>query len=176
MISTYSQAGQDIFALEVNNYKKNGSFVEIGAYHSIDISNTYLLENQFNWRGISLELDAERVNEFNSNRKSKCLHADATCVDYNLILQLNNLPDIIDYLQVDIEPAFQSLKALELIVATKYKFRCITFEHDLYVSKNNLLIKNKQKDLLYSLGYKLYKENVSCAASKNAPFEDWWIL
>lgn len=50
-----SQLYQDMFVLLHLNFKKDGFFVEFGATNGIDLSNTYLLEKQFNWRGILAE-------------------------------------------------------------------------------------------------------------------------
>ena len=50
----YSQAGQDLFVLTALDGKKNGKFIEIGAYHPTSLSNTYLLESHFGWDGIML--------------------------------------------------------------------------------------------------------------------------
>ena len=49
------QFKQDIFALMVNKFKKDGYFVEFGATNGYDISNTYILEKQFGWRGVLAE-------------------------------------------------------------------------------------------------------------------------
>ena len=38
-------AGQDKFVLNVNNFKKNGYFLEFGSQEPINDNNTYLLEN-----------------------------------------------------------------------------------------------------------------------------------
>ena len=50
-----SQFKQDIFALMVNKFKEGGYFVEFGATNGCDISNTYILEKQFGWRGVLAE-------------------------------------------------------------------------------------------------------------------------
>jgi hypothetical protein len=176
MYKSWSQAGQDLFVIEACKYKKNGTFVEIGAMHSSYMSNTYLLETEFDWSGVSFEIDPLRAGEFNENRKTRCIIGDATVANYASILKENNLPETIDYLQVDIEPASQSLQALEAIMSTGYRFRTITFEHDLYVDPNNQEIKDRQKNLLFCLGYSLYKENVCWDKEQVGPFEDWWIL
>jgi hypothetical protein len=169
----YSQVGQDDFVIQTLNHKNNGVYVEIGAYHSIDISNTYMLEKDYGWTGVSFEIVQDRVNEFNLNRVNKCYIGDATVFDYESLFDRLNLPKQIDYLQVDIEPAENSLKALFALPLEKYRFSVITFEHDLYVSPNNMAIKNKQKELLYGLGYELVREDAS--GHPDYPFEDWWI-
>ena len=82
----YSQANQDLFVLEVLNYKKNGTYLEIGSNEPISISNTFLLENDFGWTGISVEIQSALVEKFNSTRKNKCFNADATILDYKTLL------------------------------------------------------------------------------------------
>lgn len=64
-----SQFGQDLFVLNELNFKKNGFFVEFGATNGINSSNTYLLENKFNWSGILAEPAKVFYNELNKNRK-----------------------------------------------------------------------------------------------------------
>jgi hypothetical protein len=170
----YSQVGQDQFAIDMLKGKNDGVYVEIGAYHSIDISNTYMLEKDYGWSGVSFEIVQDRVNEFNLNRVNKCYQADATSFDYESLFDRLNLPKQIDYLQVDIEPATNSLEALLALPLEKYRFSTITFEHDLYADPNNMSIKDKQKEVLFGLGYVLYKENVT-EPHYGLPFEDWWI-
>jgi hypothetical protein len=170
----YSQVGQDQFALDMLNSKREGVYVEIGAYHSIDISNTYMLEKDYGWSGVSFEIVQDRVNEFNLNRINKCYQVDATSFDYESLFDRLNLPKQIDYLQVDIEPATNSLMALLALPLEKYRFSTITFEHDLYVDPNNMAIKDRQKELLSGFGYELVRENVT-EPYYGLPFEDWWI-
>ena len=170
----YSQVGQDKFVLESLNYKRNGVYVEIGAYHSTEISNTYVLEKDYGWTGVSFEIVQDRVNEFNLNRNNKCYVADATVFDYESLFDRLNLPKQIDYLQIDIEPASNSLLALLALPLEKYRFSVITFEHDLYNDEKNIEIKNQQKEILLKLGYTLEKENVVCNHI-SLPFEDWWL-
>jgi FkbM family methyltransferase len=50
-----SQNYQDLFVLSELDMKKKGYFVEFGATNGIDLSNTYLLENDFGWKGILAE-------------------------------------------------------------------------------------------------------------------------
>lgn len=169
---SYSQADQESFVLNILKEKRNGVYVEIGAMDSKEISNTYLLEKEFGWAGVGLEIIDYRAEEYNLNRSNPCLNVDATTFDYLKYFEENNFPKRIDYLQVDIEPAFQSLKALKALPLDEYRFSVITFEHDLYADPNNYLIKEEAKALLLSLNYTLVVENVS---HQNAIFEDWWV-
>jgi hypothetical protein len=174
---TYSQVGQDDFVIETLNHKYGGVYVEIGAWHSKDISNTYKLEKEYGWTGISFEIESDRVEEFNANRTNKCYEADATVFDYKTLFDNLYLPKQIDYLQVDINPAPYSLKALLALPLYEYRFSVITFEHDLYAHKSHLEVKNIQKEVLSGLGYELVRENVdlSKVGMPGLEFEDWWI-
>ena len=51
-IKSKSQIFQDAFVLYFLELKKNGFFLEIGAGDGLNISNTYVLEKSFNWKGI----------------------------------------------------------------------------------------------------------------------------
>ena len=72
---SYSQLGQDKEVLTFYKNKKNGYFIEIGANNGITLSNTYLLEKKYNWKGICVEpipeiyniLCKKRPNSFCSN-------------------------------------------------------------------------------------------------------------
>ena len=124
----YSQALQDIFVLTMLNGKQNGTYVEIGGAHPTNINNTYLLEKDFNWTGISFEINADLANYYNSQRSNQCICTDATQVNYSEVFEENNLPNQIDYLQVDIDPSYQSLASLKKIDLETYRFSVITFE------------------------------------------------
>ena len=50
-----AQLKQDLFVLCETNFKKGGFFVEFGATNGIDLSNSWLLENKFDWDGILAE-------------------------------------------------------------------------------------------------------------------------
>ena len=52
---TDSQLRQDLFVLSETGFKRRGYFVEFGATNGVDLSNTLLLEREFNWTGILSE-------------------------------------------------------------------------------------------------------------------------
>jgi hypothetical protein len=53
--NSYSQISQDLFVVAMTRGLLGGSFLEIGASDPRIGNNTYLLESQFNYRGISVE-------------------------------------------------------------------------------------------------------------------------
>jgi FkbM family methyltransferase len=64
-----SQFGQDIHLAEkIYKHKKNGFFVEIGAYDGVDMSNTYLLENKYEWKGLCVECNPFWYSKLIQNR------------------------------------------------------------------------------------------------------------
>jgi len=166
----YSQAFQDIFVLSMLSGKKNGTYVEIGGDHPINISNSYLLETEYNWKGLSFELNFEKVKYYNSVRENLCICADATIIDYEQIFYNHQLPNFIDYLQVDIEPSWQTLKALKKLPLDKYRFSVITFETDLY--KDGEESAKESHHILTELGYELVIKNVAC---QGLPYENWYV-
>jgi FkbM family methyltransferase len=71
---TYSQLGQDLRVVEFYNKKENGYFVEIGASDGITLSNTYLLETQYKWKGVCCEPVPTRYKRLIANRpNSHCI-------------------------------------------------------------------------------------------------------
>ena len=70
---SYSQFGQDIDIIEYLNNKTGGYFVDIGATDGINISNTYLLEEGYNWNGICIE---PQENYYKQLIKNRSCHTD----------------------------------------------------------------------------------------------------
>jgi hypothetical protein len=168
----YSEAYQDMFVLSMLDGKKQGTYLEIGSCRPFKGNNTALLETQFDWIGISIDIEESFVQQFKQERKNLCLKGDATAVDWALILELNNFTKTIDYLQIDCEPPNTSLKALFNIPFDKYQFKVITFEHDYYTDQHSG-VREKSREFLRSKGYTLVVNDIS--PDQGRPFEDWWV-
>jgi hypothetical protein len=162
-ITNYSQVMQDMFVLTALNGKKYGTYLEIGSADPIMFNNTYLLEKDFGWSGISIDIDPKQISKFRLHRKNPAIHADGVLFNYNL------LEKEYDYLQVDCEPASISYTILEKVMENK-KFKVITFEHDAY--KEGGEYREKSRNLL-SKDYVLTVPNVGF--DKTGIFEDWWV-
>ena len=65
---SHSQAMQDVWALFELREKRNGYFVEFGAANGVDFSNTYLLAEQYGWRGVLAEAHPTFISQLRVNR------------------------------------------------------------------------------------------------------------
>lgn len=91
-----SQAHQDLFILEMVDYKKNGTFVEIGSNHPIDGgNNTYLLEKLYGWKGLMIEYDRSFESLYRKERpNSYFIIGDARSIDYKTFLDSHSFPHV----------------------------------------------------------------------------------
>ena len=65
-----SQIYQDIFASFIIGDKYEKTFLEFGATDGFDISNSYTLENSFNWKGVLSEPSPQWHEALKKNRKN----------------------------------------------------------------------------------------------------------
>jgi len=170
------KSAQEEFVLDLLEDKKSGYYVELGAFHSKNGSNTNILENKFDWKGVSFEIKEELRKEFNENRSNPCM-GDALDFNYISYFEENSFPKQIDYLQVDIDSgyrldgrpdgsAYTSLHGLLAVPLNSYRFTVITFEHDSNMYWRNNVMRDVQREILDSLGYSLVVRTES---------EDWWV-
>lgn len=168
---SYSQAAQDRFVWEVLGGKTDGTFLDVGACHPTQISNTYALEQQ-GWRGLLIDNDLGAVELCRQQRKSPVIHGDATSVDWNAALDAH-LPSwrgrSISYLSLDIDEA--SFDALTRILNEGVVFDVITTEHDQY--RNGDRLRAPMRNRLGKHDYVLICADV--CSTEGLSFEDWWV-
>lgn len=171
------QAQQDKFVLNLLNFKKNGFFIEIGSNDPISINNTFILEKNYNWNGIMIEYDPRYLDLYKIHRQNS-IHIinDARNINYKELFINNNVPNNIDYLQIDLEVDNRStLTTLELLdnqVLDTYKFATITFEHDIYRG-NFFDTKFISRNIFKNRGYIPIFTNINNGGINS--FEDWYI-
>ena len=68
--SLYSQLNQDLWVLKELGYKKNGTFLDIGAHDGINLSNTYLLEKDYGWNGLCIDANPDTFEKLKQNRNT----------------------------------------------------------------------------------------------------------
>lgn len=166
------------FILEVNKYKRNGYYVELGGEHFKNNNHTYKLEKEYDWTGVSFEIKEDLQKLYNENRKNECILHDALTFDYLSYFTEKQYPLQIDSLSVNIDPGYddntgrmlgnpaQSLLGLIALPLNKYRFTVIMFEHDSLQHYKNIDIRDAQREILNALGYSLVISNKA---------EDWWI-
>lgn len=194
----YSQSNQDKWVCEFLNFKKNGFYLDIGAYDGIQTSNTFVLEKDFQWNGICVEANPIIFNKLCNNRKSINLNLavldyegycgfreDSVCCEsvgntigcdtLNNILEKNKAPNIIDYMSIDIEGSeFNALKNFDF---KKWQINLITIEHNLYL--NGDFDKNRLFKLLSENNFERVVEDAVCLDTNPSvyqkPYEDWYV-
>jgi FkbM family methyltransferase len=70
-----SQLGQDLWVIERTGSKRGGYFVEFGATDGVRLSNTYLLEQALQWRGLCVEPHPRFFELLRRNRRCSVSNA-----------------------------------------------------------------------------------------------------
>jgi hypothetical protein len=164
--TNYSKCLQDMFVLSCHNGKRNGTYLEIGSGHQTVNSNTFLLEKEFDWRGISIDNNKELSFNFGQSRHNTIMQMDALEIDYSELLQKHCFPEIIDYLQIGVN----SCKLLKKIPFDSVDFGVITFKHDSYKNSES---REESRKILTEAGYMLVGRNISVNFIDG--YEDWYV-
>ena len=167
---TYSQISQDLFVLKTLHYKRNGKFLEIGTSHPIERSNTFLLENKYDWTGIVVHKDSSFEYLYTTHRpKCSCIYS--ININYEEILE--SFPRDIDYLQINSEvhnfSALQHLINLDEGALQHHRFAVVTFKHDSITKlPHSIEMRDKSRKIFLNLGYILLYADVNAT-------EDWYV-
>lgn len=193
-IESKAQFYQDFFVWQITNGQVGGFFLDIGAGVGGNIpngnnpgfySNTYFLEQHMGWGGIALDYDKRWCDFVSVYRpKTKVICKDLMKVNINDVLSAHGCPSKIDYLSFDVDDAQE--KVFNELDFDKYKFKIITYEHNLFHSYPNcdqmhtkehkdktVLRHKKDQAKLKRLGYYPLWENVGEWADR--PVEDWYV-
>jgi FkbM family methyltransferase len=95
-----SQIGQDKWVLQKTNFKRGGFFLEIGSADGLYLSNTYILEKKFGWKGICVE-PANKISELKRNRKcvieNSCISSKTgEIVDFQVDDEISGIKEYFD--------------------------------------------------------------------------------
>lgn len=154
---SYSQLGQDNMVYDMFDCERCLTYVDIGASHPIQLSNSYGIETQLGWNGVLVEYDKE-MRELHRNTRSGSVYNDPFMIangisNINEILSLTG-KDFIDYISIDIDGG--EYDVLRTIDHGRFKFSIIDVEHDIY--KTNALHKrNAIAMLLEERGYTYFR-------------------
>jgi hypothetical protein len=109
--------------------------------------------------------------------RPKSLHImeDATTVNFKNEFEMLEFPNIIDYLQIDLDVDNRStltvLENLDRDIMDNYKFRVVTFEHDIYRG-DYFNTRTISRNIFEKRGYVRVFSDVK---QLNSPFEDWYV-
>jgi FkbM family methyltransferase len=119
-----SQHLQDLFVLSELDFKSNGFFVEFGATNGLSISNTWLLEKYFNWKGILAEPALVWHDSLRMNRN--CI-IDTRCIwktsGIDIIFNQTESPELS---KIDSVITNDWAKDIRDVNATKYTVRTVS--------------------------------------------------
>jgi hypothetical protein len=166
----WSQVAQDKFVFLVLygicDKEGPGTYLEIGAAQPDLFNNTFFLEKELGWKGISIEIVFDYVKDWKQKRVNPLLIQDALEVDYSKLLK--DFPNEIDYLSLDVDDTY--VEVLKKIPFERYKFKVITIEHDAY--RFGDIYRNLEREFLQQRGYRLMVRNILDWVGQ---FEDWWV-
>ena len=116
----YSQGGQDIYVTRILKEKRDGYFVEIGANNGYIMSNTYLLEKNYGWKGICIEATPYKITELTNNRPNSICISNAIHSESNLELDFTiNMFDILnvitEYAEIGVDFLTQSGEIIKVV-------------------------------------------------------------
>lgn len=84
-----SQIRQDLFVLAELEFKRNGYFVEFGAADGVNLSNSYILEMDFSWKGILAEPARVWQDKIKTNRPNSIIESNCVWKNSNEVLLFN---------------------------------------------------------------------------------------
>ena len=186
-----SQVRQDTFVDKLLN-KDEGFFLDIGAgtggrapQHAGDFSNTYFFEYYRGWNGIAIDYDRAWYDAVKDARPDTVHCEDLLEVNINEFLESIGCPENIDYISLDVDDA--QWKVFNEFDWSKYKFKVLTLEHNLYQSTEHCPFTKdypdhrkkiadeykKYREILASHGYSILWADV--VLNGYGRIEDWWV-
>ena len=167
---TYSMYGEDLF---INNYfknKKNGIYLDVGAYHPLDGNNTYLLYKKKNWHGINIDVNPlsielfQKARKFDVNINTAVSNKKGFVTLYfrkkiNMLNTLSKKIARIHFRNGFKEKNIKSNTLNNILDQTRYRNKKIDFF--------NLDVEGHELDILESLNFKKYQPTLICVEIHN---------
>ncbi len=166
---SYSMLGEDLIIKKFFKDKISGFYVDVGCYHPIEGSNTYLLYKK-RWNGINIDVNQFSINLFNMARKD----------DLNINLAISNKKKKVKlyyrkkinmlnttkkeiakiYFQKGFNKRIVNANTLNSVLRkSKYKNRKIDFL--------NIDVEGEELNVLRSLNFNQYKPKLICIEIHN---------
>lgn len=158
----YSQIGQDLEVLKFYNNKTEGYFIEIGASNGINLSNTYLLEKDYHWKGICVEPIPKNFELLCKNRPNSLCCDKAVYNESNkeVVFDIANNCDLLSGISENIDRHKSSVDANKttMIVETiSLNDLLETYNAPLFMEYLSLDTEGSELEILKSLDFQKYK-------------------
>jgi hypothetical protein len=169
----HSGSRLDEFCARLFNFKRSGTYVDIGSAHSKFHNNSHYLDVQLGWRGLCIELESQYNESYSDRKNCTYINGDATKINYADTFAKLNMPCCIDYLSLDVDVL--DLDVARILLATPYRFKVVGIEHDAYLYGDKYRV--PQRELFLSKGYVLVCANMFVRHPDivDSPFEDWYL-
>lgn len=159
-VQFYGQELQDMYAYLYFKGKKDGFFIDIGAYDGFTISNTYSLE-KIGWEGICIEPVPNIFERLIKNRKCECINAalsDNDIVDSKFIQTKGGRSGFTRNMSNEMQTAAEK----EGIIA-EINVKSVTFDtimdnhHKKYIDFMSVDVEGSEIEILKTINFDKYK-------------------
>ncbi|MDB4119884.1 FkbM family methyltransferase [Candidatus Pelagibacter sp.] len=196
----YADNGEDVIIRSLFNHKKNGFYVDVGCYHPIKASLTYMLHKK-GWYGLNIDISKDSINLFKiarpkdtnlnigiSNKKGEDYYyqlghinqANSFKVYENakkIKVEISTLDEVIKKLKIkkidflNIDAEYKDLEALQGISLESVRPTLITIEDADRYDMANVIISDVYKYLI-SKNYFLFSRTVCTSFYLDKKYKD----
>lgn len=175
----YPQPWEYVISNILDN-KKNGVFVDVGAYDGNIVSNTLYLEDCLGWSGICIEPNPNAFTKLKENRLSKCINVGISDTESEMDFcrvtgYAEMLSGFIDYLSEEhknrIQREIDKTNGTVELIRVKTKLLCTIFdEYDVkYIDYLSVDTEGNELRVLKSIDYdKCYIKVISVENNDNS--------
>jgi FkbM family methyltransferase len=159
-VQFYGQELQDMYAYLYFKGKKDGFFIDIGAYDGFTISNTYSLE-KIGWEGICIEPVPNIFERLIKNRKCECINAalsDNDIVDSKFIQTKGGRSGFTRNMSNEMQTAAEKEGIIAEINVKSVTFDTIMDNHHIkYIDFMSVDVEGSEIEILKTINFDKYK-------------------
>ena len=174
-MNPYSQLSSEYLVDELFESKKEGTFLDVGCAAPFKINNTAFLEKNYDWRGVAVDISPHETSEWITDSpyeedwslrsNTHVYEANALEFDYATAFEKANMPNVIDYLSIDLDTPENNHTMCEKLLSSK-EFRMVQLETDEFRLQNPKEILSKIHQTFKRFGYEYF---VTLAALHTPP-------
>lgn len=149
---SFSQFGEDLFIADFFSSQKEGKYVDLGAFHPMRLSNTYLLYKK-GWSGTNVDLNPIAIDLFNLARKR----------DNNICCLMAGKDNLLKNVYFEDWSAANSLTTNENL-SEKKQMKTKTFESLIYKDFDflNIDLEGHDYEILQTIDFKRFNPKLIC--------------